>query len=84
MLPLEARGGVGQIQLDHFRGTRANEEQSANIRASFQQLGYHAIQFFMTVGHASQVTLPQNGGRETRFCKNHHARGRLEKMRTGA
>jgi hypothetical protein len=73
-----------QIQLDHLRGARAHQEQHANVGAAVQQLVHHAIEFVMHIGQASQITLVDDGGAETRLGKNHHTSCRLNQVRAGA
>ena len=75
---------AGEIQLDHLRRTRSHKEQLLDIRTARQQPCNLAIQFVIGICHARQIGFFEDCCAKTGFSKNHHSRGRLQKMRAGA
>ena len=84
MLAVEPFRRLGQIELDHLTGAGAHQKQGANFRAPLEQIAYQTIQFFVGIGQAGQVPFPQDRCAEAGFGENHHSRGRLHQVGTGA
>ena len=73
-----------QVQLDDLARASADEEQLADIGATRAPPGHHPVEFFIGIGEASEIALLDDRGGETRLGKHHHARCRLQQVRTGA
>ena len=73
----EARGGAAEIELDHFGGAGAHQEQHLDVRAAGQKLVHDPVQLLVGVGHAGEVALLHDGGGEAGFGEHHHPCGRL-------
>ena len=77
-------GRTRQVELDDFRGARTHQEQQADVGAARQQLADHAVELFVHIGQARQIAFVDDGGAKAGLGKNHHARGRLDQVGTGA
>jgi hypothetical protein len=84
ILQRQALGRAGQVQLDHFRWTRADQEQELDVGPARQELIDHAVQLLIGVGHAGEVTLLHDGGRESGLGEHHHSGGGLDQVGAGA
>lgn len=80
----EALGGLGEIELDHFRRARTDEEQRADVRAAFEQAVYHPVELVLRIDHAGKIALFHDRGGKARLGEDHHARRRLQQVRAGA
>ena len=71
-----------QIKLDYLGRTGADKEQPINAGATCNQFAHHAIKLLMAIRHSSEISFSQDGGRKSRLRKDHHARRRLNEVRT--
>ena len=83
-LLVQAFGGALQIELDHFRRAGADQEQRRDVRTPIEELPDTAIELVVGIGETGKITFAENGGRETRFGKDHDAGRRLHEVRAGA
>ena len=77
-------GGAGQVELDHLRRARADQEQQADVGAAGQQPVDHAIELVVRVGAPGEVALLDDRGGKARLGEDHDAGCRLQQMRAGA
>ena len=80
----QARGGLGQIELDDFRRAGADEEEQLDVGTAREQFCDDAVDLVLRIEEARQIALLHDGGRKARLSEDHHARRRLQQMRAGA
>jgi hypothetical protein len=80
----QALGGALQVQLDDFRGARADEEQQLDVRAAGEKAVHHRIKFGVDVGEPGQIAFVDDGGGKAWLGEDHDARRRLDEMGAGA
>ena len=80
----QALGGPGQVELDDLRRTGPDEEQDADVGAAGEQLGHHAVQFLIGVGHAREIALFHDRGGEAGLREHHHPGCGLDQVGAGA
>jgi hypothetical protein len=82
------RGQAGrrarEIELDHLGRTGADEKQKPDIRAALEELRDDSIELGVRIRESCEIPFPDDGRREPRFGKDHHAGGRLDEMRASA
>ncbi len=78
------RGGARQVELDHFRRARADEEQQLDVGPALEQARDDAVEFVVGVGEAGEIALVDDRGGEARLGEDHHAGRRLDEVRAGA
>ena len=76
--------GARQIELDHFRRARANQEQQLDVRPARNQLRDDTIKLVIGIGETGQILLFHNRGAKARLREDHHASRGLDEMRAGA
>ena len=83
MLGFEAAGGARQVELDHLRRARPDEEQQFDLGPPREQPVDDSVEFLVGVGKAGEVALLDDRGGETRLGEDHDARGGLQQMGAG-
>ena len=80
----QAFGGAGEVEFDDLGRAGADEEQLLDIGTARQEAGDFSVELLVGVGHSGQIAFFEDCRSEARLGEDHHACGRLQKMRAGA
>ncbi len=79
-LASSSAGSARQVELDHLRRTRPDEEQQLDLGPAGEQAVDDAVELLVGVGKPGEVALLDDRGGEARLGEDHDAGRRLQQM----